>query len=133
MYFRDLHRRELPKPTSLDRLVAVVVAVASDAPLMVIDGAGVVAEWSRHAEELLGHTAGEVVGRPATSLVKPTPTMPPLAMQSSSLPASAASLPTRSPPGTWRAGRKPWVRLGRARDASSEPGESTTRPRTQPS
>ncbi|MFE6756839.1 SpoIIE family protein phosphatase [Streptomyces sp. NPDC057684] len=47
--------------------------MASDAPLMVIDGAGVVVEWSRHAEELLGHTAGDLVGQPATSLVRPTP------------------------------------------------------------
>jgi PAS domain S-box-containing protein len=47
--------------------------MASDAPLLVLDGAGVVVDWSRHAEELLGHTAGEVVGRSATSLVRPAP------------------------------------------------------------
>jgi len=47
--------------------------VASDAPLMGIDGGGVVVEWSCHAEELLGHSAGEVVGRPATRLVRATP------------------------------------------------------------
>ncbi|MEU9479433.1 SpoIIE family protein phosphatase [Streptomyces sp. NPDC048191] len=50
-----------------------MVAVASDAPLMVMDGAGAVVEWSRQAQELLGHTAGEVVGRPVTSLVRPVP------------------------------------------------------------
>ncbi|MEV5778869.1 SpoIIE family protein phosphatase [Streptomyces antimycoticus] len=47
--------------------------MARDAPLMVIDGAGVVVEWSRQAEELLGHAAGEVVGRPATGLIRATP------------------------------------------------------------
>ncbi|MFD3492885.1 SpoIIE family protein phosphatase [Streptomyces sp. NPDC058690] len=47
--------------------------MAGDAPLMVIDGAGVVVEWSRHAEELLGRTAGEMVGQPATSLIGPAP------------------------------------------------------------
>ncbi|MCX5442813.1 PAS domain-containing protein [Streptomyces sp. NBC_00063] len=47
--------------------------MASAAPLMVVDGAGVVVDWSRHAEELLGHPAGEVVGHPTTRLVRPAP------------------------------------------------------------
>ncbi|MFF2167335.1 SpoIIE family protein phosphatase [Streptomyces sp. NPDC058175] len=47
--------------------------MASGAPLMVVDGAGVVVDWSRHAEELLGHPAVEVVGHPATGLVRPAP------------------------------------------------------------
>ncbi|MFE5690763.1 PAS domain-containing protein, partial [Streptomyces sp. NPDC056512] len=47
--------------------------MASGAPLMVVDGAGVVVDWSRHAEELLGHPAVEVVGHPATRLVRPAP------------------------------------------------------------
>jgi PAS domain S-box-containing protein len=49
-----------------------VVAVARDAPLMVVDGEGVVVRWSHEAEELLGRAADEVVGRSATHLVSRT-------------------------------------------------------------
>ncbi|WP_322974019.1 SpoIIE family protein phosphatase [Actinacidiphila oryziradicis] len=43
--------------------------MAPDESLMVVDGKGVVVQWSRQAEELLGRAATEVVGQPATSLV----------------------------------------------------------------
>ncbi len=52
-----------------------VVAVAGDAPLMVVDGEGVVLQWSREAEELLGRAADGVVGRLATHLVTRTAAM----------------------------------------------------------
>ncbi|MER6068009.1 PAS domain-containing protein [Streptomyces sp. NPDC001817] len=52
---------------------AEVVAVAGETPLMIVDGKGVVVQWSHQAEELLGRPAGEVVGRPATDLVSPVP------------------------------------------------------------
>ena len=47
--------------------------MAGETPLMIVDGKGVVVEWSHQAEELLGRPAGEVVGRPATDLVSPVP------------------------------------------------------------
>ena|SRR5260221_2099709 len=46
-----------------------VVTVAVDAFVMVVDGNGVVVEWSRQAEKLVGCTAEEVVGRPVAHLV----------------------------------------------------------------
>ncbi|MEU2156056.1 SpoIIE family protein phosphatase [Streptomyces sp. NPDC019396] len=39
-------------------------------PLLVVDADGVVSEWSKDAERVLGHTAADVVGRPATILVE---------------------------------------------------------------
>jgi PAS domain-containing protein len=48
---------------------AEVVAVAGETPLMIVDGKGVVVQWSHQAEELWGCPVGEVVGRPATDLV----------------------------------------------------------------
>ncbi|MFI9803797.1 SpoIIE family protein phosphatase [Streptomyces sp. NPDC052301] len=47
--------------------------MAGETPLMVVDGQGVVVQWSHRAEELLGRSAGDVVGRPATDLVSPVP------------------------------------------------------------
>ncbi|WP_294003137.1 SpoIIE family protein phosphatase [Streptomyces sp.] len=47
--------------------------MAGETPLMVVDGGGVVVQWSHQAEELWGRPAGEVVGRPATDLVSPVP------------------------------------------------------------
>ncbi|WP_369394532.1 SpoIIE family protein phosphatase [Streptomyces sp. CG1] len=47
--------------------------MAGETPLMIVDGKGVVVQWSHQAEELLGRPAGEVVGRPATDLVSPVP------------------------------------------------------------
>ncbi|MFI1290903.1 PAS domain-containing protein [Streptomyces sp. NPDC020792] len=47
--------------------------MAGETPLMIVDGIGVVVQWSHQAEELLGHPAGEVIGRPATDLVSPVP------------------------------------------------------------
>src|SRR5258708_38859261 len=46
-----------------------VVTVAVDAFLMLVDGDGVVVQWSRQAEKLVGHTAAEVVGQPVARLV----------------------------------------------------------------
>src|SRR5258708_31615137 len=46
-----------------------VVTVAVDAFVMVVDGNGVVVQWSRQAEKLVGCTAEEVVGRPVAHLV----------------------------------------------------------------
>src|SRR5258708_9937709 len=46
-----------------------VVRVAVDAFVMVVDGNGVVVQWSRQAEKLVGCTAEEVVGRPVAHLV----------------------------------------------------------------
>src|SRR5258708_14121990 len=46
-----------------------VVTVAVDAFVMVVDGSGVVVQWSRQAEKLVGCTAEEVVGRPVAHLV----------------------------------------------------------------
>src|SRR5260370_13977278 len=46
-----------------------VVTVAVDAFVMVVDGNGVVVQWSRQAEKLVGGTAEEVVGRPVAHLV----------------------------------------------------------------
>jgi PAS domain S-box-containing protein len=46
-----------------------VVTVAVDEFLMVVDGSGVVVQWSRQAEELVGYTAEEVVGQPLVHLV----------------------------------------------------------------
>src|SRR5260370_29655910 len=46
-----------------------VVTVAVDAFVMVVDGNGVVVQWSRQAEKLVGRTAEEVVGRPVAHLV----------------------------------------------------------------
>ncbi|WP_406439207.1 SpoIIE family protein phosphatase [Streptomyces sp. NBC_01613] len=43
--------------------------MARDAPLMVVDGEGMVVQWSHEAEELLGRTAAEVIGLSATYLV----------------------------------------------------------------
>lgn len=43
--------------------------MAVDAFVMVVDGNGVVAQWSRQAEKLVGCTAEEVVGRPVAHLV----------------------------------------------------------------
>lgn len=43
--------------------------MAVDAFLMVVDGNGVVEQWSRQAEKLVGCTAEEVVGRPVAHLV----------------------------------------------------------------
>ncbi|WP_377272633.1 SpoIIE family protein phosphatase [Peterkaempfera sp. SMS 1(5)a] len=40
-------------------------------PLMLLDAEGVVVEWSREAERLLGRTAEQAVGRPAASLIPP--------------------------------------------------------------
>ncbi|MER6981361.1 PAS domain-containing protein, partial [Streptomyces carpinensis] len=48
--------------------------MAGETPLMVVDGGGMVVQWSHQAEELWGRPAGEVVGRPATDLVNPVPT-----------------------------------------------------------
>ncbi|MFB8183133.1 SpoIIE family protein phosphatase [Streptomyces sp. NPDC055966] len=45
--------------------------MAGETPLMIVDGKGVVVPWSHQAEELLGHPAGEVIGRPVTDLVSP--------------------------------------------------------------
>ncbi|SEG72636.1 PAS domain S-box-containing protein [Actinacidiphila yanglinensis] len=44
----------------------------SDDLLMMVDGMGLVVEWSRPAEELLGRSGEEVVGRPAAVLVTDT-------------------------------------------------------------
>src|SRR5260370_6991074 len=46
-----------------------VVTVAVDAFVMVVDGNGVVVQWRRQAEKLVGCTAEEVVGRPVAHLV----------------------------------------------------------------
>src|SRR5258708_17762865 len=46
-----------------------VVTVAVDAFVMVVDGNGVVVQWSRQAEKLVGCTAEEGVGRPVAHLV----------------------------------------------------------------
>src|SRR5258708_13849892 len=46
-----------------------VGTVAVDAFVMVVDGNGVVVQWSRQAEKLVGRTAEEVVGRPVAHLV----------------------------------------------------------------
>jgi GAF domain-containing protein/anti-sigma regulatory factor (Ser/Thr protein kinase) len=46
-----------------------VTTVAVDAFVMVVDGNGVVVQWSRQAEKLVGCTAEEVVGRPVAHLV----------------------------------------------------------------
>jgi PAS domain S-box-containing protein len=43
--------------------------VAVDAFVMVVDGNGVVVQWSRQAEKLVGCSAEEVVGRPVAHLV----------------------------------------------------------------
>lgn len=48
--------------------------MAGETPLMVVDGGGVVVQWSHQAEELWGLPAGEAVGRPATDLVGLAPT-----------------------------------------------------------
>ncbi|MGW7004800.1 SpoIIE family protein phosphatase [Streptomyces sp. NPDC054933] len=47
--------------------------MAGDTPLMIVDGRGVVVQWSHQAEELLGRPAGEVVGHPAIDLVSSLP------------------------------------------------------------
>src|SRR5260370_36001869 len=46
-----------------------VVTVAVDAFVMVVDGSGVVVQWSRQAEKLVGCAAEEGVGRPVAHLV----------------------------------------------------------------
>jgi GAF domain-containing protein/anti-sigma regulatory factor (Ser/Thr protein kinase) len=46
-----------------------VITVAVDEFVMVVDGNGVVVQWSRLAEKLVGCTAQEVVGRPVAHLV----------------------------------------------------------------
>jgi PAS domain S-box-containing protein len=46
-----------------------VVTMEGDVPLMVVDGAGVVLQWSSEAETLLGRPANEVVGRSVTPLL----------------------------------------------------------------
>jgi hypothetical protein len=46
-----------------------VVTVPVDEFLMVVDGSGVVVQWSRQAQESVGCTAEEVVGQPVTHLV----------------------------------------------------------------
>jgi anti-sigma regulatory factor (Ser/Thr protein kinase) len=46
-----------------------VVTVADDALLMVVDGNGVVVQWSNQAEELVRCTAEEAVGQPVAHLV----------------------------------------------------------------
>jgi GAF domain-containing protein/anti-sigma regulatory factor (Ser/Thr protein kinase) len=46
-----------------------VITVAVDAFVMVVDSNGVVVQWSRQAEKLVGYTAEEVVGRPVAHLV----------------------------------------------------------------
>jgi PAS domain S-box-containing protein len=46
-----------------------VVTVAGDALLMIVDGNGVVVEWSHQAQKLVGCTAEEVIGRPVAHLV----------------------------------------------------------------
>ncbi|MFF7191552.1 SpoIIE family protein phosphatase [Streptomyces sp. NPDC008222] len=43
--------------------------MARETPLMIVDSAGVVVQWSRQAAELMRREADEVVGRPATDLV----------------------------------------------------------------
>jgi PAS domain S-box-containing protein len=50
-----------------------VGAVAGDTPLMVVDSAGLVAQWSAQAEALLGPSAGEVLGHPVTDLLRRLP------------------------------------------------------------
>ncbi|GAA3156350.1 SpoIIE family protein phosphatase [Streptomyces rameus] len=47
--------------------------MAGETPLMVVDGGGVVVQWSHQAEELWGLPAGEAVGRRATDLVSMAP------------------------------------------------------------
>ncbi|MFF1475044.1 PAS domain S-box-containing protein [Streptomyces sp. Ag109_O5-1] len=47
--------------------------MAGETPLMIVDGGGVVVQWSHRAEELWGRPAGDVVGRPATDLVSLVP------------------------------------------------------------
>ncbi|MFF7749255.1 PAS domain-containing protein [Streptomyces sp. NPDC007971] len=47
--------------------------MAGETPLMVVDGGGVVVQWSHQAEELWGRPAGEVVGRPAIDLASHVP------------------------------------------------------------
>jgi PAS domain-containing protein/GAF domain-containing protein/anti-sigma regulatory factor (Ser/Thr protein kinase) len=46
-----------------------VIKVAVDEFVMVVDGNGVVVQWSRQAEKLVGCTAEEAVGRPVAHLV----------------------------------------------------------------
>jgi hypothetical protein len=46
-----------------------VVTVPADEFLMAVDGSGVMVQWSREAEELVGCTAEEAVGQPVTHLV----------------------------------------------------------------
>jgi hypothetical protein len=46
-----------------------VVTVAVDEFLRVVDGSGVVVQWRRQAQELVGCTAEEVVGPPVAHLV----------------------------------------------------------------
>lgn len=46
-----------------------VITVAVDAFVMVVDGNGVVVQWSRQAEKLVGCRAEEVLGRPVAHLV----------------------------------------------------------------
>ncbi|MET8809179.1 PAS domain-containing protein [Streptomyces sp. NPDC004546] len=43
-----------------------VIAVAGDDPLMVVDGSGIVVQWSRQAEAILGRGTDEVLGRSIT-------------------------------------------------------------------
>ncbi|MBY8882286.1 SpoIIE family protein phosphatase [Actinacidiphila acidipaludis] len=50
--------------------------MGGDAPLLVVDSAGRVARWSPAAEELLGPSAGEALGRPLTELLRAPPQGP---------------------------------------------------------
>jgi hypothetical protein len=47
--------------------------MADETPQMIIDGGGVVAQWSHQAEELWGRPAGEVVGRAGNRPGQPCP------------------------------------------------------------
>ncbi|MFE3655828.1 SpoIIE family protein phosphatase [Streptomyces sp. NPDC059165] len=52
-----------------DRAAEVIGPMVQRDHLLIVDANGAVAEWSKDAERLLGHTAADAVGRPATILV----------------------------------------------------------------
>ncbi|MFF4543201.1 hypothetical protein ACFY1J_03020 [Streptomyces sp. NPDC001406] len=56
-----------------DRAAEVIGPMVQRDPLLIVDADSVVAEWSKDAKRLLGHTAADAVGRPATILVEGPP------------------------------------------------------------
>lgn len=53
-----------------DHAAEVLGPMVQREPLLIVDADGVVSEWSEDAERLLGYTAADAVGRPATTLVE---------------------------------------------------------------